>query len=189
MNWNEWFVYDESSASCLRWKVDIRTGKDGRVLLVSAGDVAGCLDADGYYRGQCCGKSWKAHRVVWELHNGDIKASVPIDHDNGVRHDNRISNLKLSTAKANSQNVAMSTRNTSGTVGVSATHQINKQGNRYDYWTAYWVEGSKLKSKSYSILKLGSVEARRLAEEYRANKITELNQAGESYSLRHGRKE
>lgn len=187
MNWERFFVYDETSPSCLRWKVDVRTGKDERVLLICAGDPAGSLDSDGYYRGQCCGRSWKAHRVVWELHNGKISNRTPIDHENGVRSDNRIQNLKLSTPKRNAQNMAMSTRNTSGKVGVTATHQINKQGNRYDYWTAYWVKDGKLKAKAFSILKLGSEEAKRLATEYRAKKINELNAAGESYSERHGK--
>lgn len=41
MDFNDWFVYDESSPSCLKWKVDIYSGEYYNVRRVAAGDNVG----------------------------------------------------------------------------------------------------------------------------------------------------
>lgn len=60
------------------------------------------LGPDGYRRIKVGGRTYLAHRLAWVLHYGEWP-SQRIDHINGVRHDNRIANLRLCT---NSQNVA-----------------------------------------------------------------------------------
>lgn len=58
----------------------------------------------------------KAHRVIWKwLHNEDPDQ---VDHQNGVRSDNREKNLRSVTSVENCQNSCLSTRNISGVVGV-----------------------------------------------------------------------
>lgn len=47
----------------------------------------------------------KAHRIAWTYVHGDwVLPDVVVDHMNGVRHDNRITNLRLVTHKENMQN-------------------------------------------------------------------------------------
>jgi hypothetical protein len=50
------------------------------------------------------GKSFAAHRVMWAAVNGPIPDGLVIDHINGVRSDNRISNLRAVTESVNCQN-------------------------------------------------------------------------------------
>ena len=44
------------------------------------------------------------HRIIWEHVNGQIPEGLCIDHINGVKQDNRITNLRLVTHGQNSQN-------------------------------------------------------------------------------------
>jgi hypothetical protein len=83
------------------------------------GDVAGNLSVRGYVVVQINGKTYKAHRLVWIYHNGDIPAGIEIDHINEVKNDNRIDNLRLATSSQNKCNVSKPKRNTSGFKGVT----------------------------------------------------------------------
>lgn len=84
----------------------------------SVGDVVGSLDAHGYVVIGHKGKLLKAHRVIWEIFNGEIPHGMNIDHINGVRSDNRIENLRLVTKEGNAKNRRLSTRNVTGLHGV-----------------------------------------------------------------------
>ena len=46
-------------------------------------------------------KGYYAHRVIWEMFNGEIPEGMEIDHINCDKHDNRIENLQLVTRKQN----------------------------------------------------------------------------------------
>tara|TARA_R110000744_G_C19097815_1_gene533226 strand:+ start:50 stop:538 length:489 start_codon:yes stop_codon:yes gene_type:complete len=49
---------------------------------------------------------YKAHRLVYLLHNPDMDQSLQIDHINGIRNDNRIENLRAVTHQQNHFNRA-----------------------------------------------------------------------------------
>ena len=74
--------------------------------------------ARGYLQGCVFGVMIYAHRAAWAFHYGEWP-SGPIDHINGVRTDNRIENLRVVNNKGNSRNRAISSRNTSGVMGVT----------------------------------------------------------------------
>lgn len=58
------------------------------------------VDRDGYkmytfHMGAGRMTTRRAHRVVWEAHNGPIPEGMTVDHINGKRGDNRLVNLRL----------------------------------------------------------------------------------------------
>ena len=82
-----------------------------------AGSVAGNLRPDGY---RCIRLKWRkywAHHLAWFYVHGAWPADH-IDHVNGDRADNRISNLRECTVAQNNQNMAPRRDNSSGFVGV-----------------------------------------------------------------------
>ncbi|WP_272519597.1 HNH endonuclease, partial [Providencia sp. PROV195] len=109
---SDFLYYDTTSPSFLRWKVDV--GKR-----VRAGDQVGGLNYHGYYRTKLNGKEILAHRLVWILHNGSIPEGVQIDHIDGLRTNNDISNLRLASISENLQNQKISSKNTTGIKGLS----------------------------------------------------------------------
>lgn len=65
---------------------------------IGSADTCGYIQIDGRARGLGI---ISAHRLIWEAVNGPIPDSREINHINGVKSDNRISNLELSTRSEN----------------------------------------------------------------------------------------
>ena len=84
----------------------------------TVGNAAGSLDGQGYRRISIDGRLYKAHRLAWAFVYGEMPISE-IDHINGNRDDNRISNLRLANRFINTQNVSTRKDSTSGYMGVS----------------------------------------------------------------------
>lgn len=177
IDYSVFVYYDETSPSCLRWKVDIRSGRGYTKVLTKAGDVAGTKE-DGYWHCQINKTRVYNHRVVWLLHGN---TDGTIDHINGDRFDNRICNLRVATHSENMQNLKKYNTNISGVTGV----HFSKTDNR---WRAEWRKlNGKNTSKSFSVTKYGYEEAFKLACEYREKMIKELNEQGAGYTERHGK--
>lgn len=100
-----------------------------------AGEVCGTLSSSGYLRIYLNCRLFAAHRVAWLLHYG-VEPEGIIDHINGDKVDNRISNLRLANYSQNSMNSRISKLNTSGCKGVSWKKESNK-----------WVAVAKLNGK------------------------------------------
>jgi hypothetical protein len=86
-----------------------------------AGRPAGHIEAQGYRVVLLDGTQRKAHKLIWLLVYGEwVKfPEAEIDHLNGDRADNRISNLRKTTKSANQRNGSMRSNNTSGVMGVN----------------------------------------------------------------------
>jgi hypothetical protein len=76
------------------------------------------LSTHGYPYGAVDDRKFSAHRIIWAIHHGYWPRDQ-IDHINGIRVDNRISNLRVVTHEENQRNSSMKRNNTSGVTGVS----------------------------------------------------------------------
>jgi hypothetical protein len=95
---------------------------------------AGSVNSDGYVQIFLMGRIHKAHRLAWLYVYGEWP-SGQIDHIDGVRTNNRISNLRVATNQQNSANRRRAKNNTSGFKGVSRYASMAK-------WHAQiWVNG------------------------------------------------
>ena len=104
----QFLCYDQNTGD-FTWKISRGS--------VKAGSKAGTLNPDGYVQIKFFGKFHKAHRLAWLYAHGEFPESL-IDHINGVRHDNRISNLRQATQKQNAENRGKGRNNKSGFKGV-----------------------------------------------------------------------
>jgi len=68
-----------------------------------AGSRAGSIDYFGYIKIHVKSKHYRAHRLAWTYVYG-VQPERDIDHINGVKTDNRISNLREATRAENLQN-------------------------------------------------------------------------------------
>lgn len=98
-----------------------------------SGCVAGSRKSNGYLRIGIEGKLYASHRLAWLYQYGELPSGF-IDHINGHRSDNRISNLRLATRTENNRNSGMRSDNTSDIKGVSWDAQ-NKRW-RAQIWQA-----------------------------------------------------
>lgn len=81
------------------------------------GDSIGCKDKHGYLLVRFAGALLKCHRVAFAIHHKRWP-SFDIDHKNGIRTDNRISNLREANRQQNAMNQGLRSDNTSGHKGV-----------------------------------------------------------------------
>ena len=91
----------------------------------------------GYKHGLILRKPYLAHRLIYALKHGEWPNYI--DHINGDRIDNRLTNLRSVTRTQNSCNARKPTINTSGHIGVS----WNARDMR---WTAYITLNRKRKA-------------------------------------------
>lgn len=110
---NERYWYDEVSGE-LRYKV-----RSSSLSRVQVNEVAGTINWAGYRVVNVNGKQYRAHRMIWTMLVGEIPEGYDIDHIDGNRANNHISNLRLATRVENGRNARKRCDNTSGTKGVS----------------------------------------------------------------------
>lgn len=87
--------YDKETGA-FTWKVP----KQGRKM----GVVIGSKTTHGYVAIRIGKKVYLAHRLAWIYCHGEIPKNMVIDHINGVRDDNKISNLRPCSHFENMQN-------------------------------------------------------------------------------------
>ena len=149
------------------WRVSV--GSRAKV-----GAEIGRTTHDGYRKVKIKGRMYLVHRLAWKLAYG-VWPSNDIDHIDGNRLNNRLSNLRDVTRSINVRNSRRRVDNSSGIVGVNQIYHPTK------FWVAQWFDGKK-KGKWFSVAKYGEEAAKQMAIDYRAARIKELG----SYTERHG---
>lgn len=177
-NFKDYFYYDESSPTKLRWKI-----KKGRR---EANSVAGSFASGPTGEKRTVNvrlnqKNYVAHRIIWILLHGEIPSGMVIDHINGNPWDNHISNLACKSLLHNSQNIKKYVNNTTGFTGVvyvkygevvyGITASICNQGNR--------------SVKYFPIKGIGIEGAINNARKWRDDKMSEFNENGANFTDRH----
>jgi len=94
------------------------------------------IGAAGYYHGSILNIDLSAHRVAWLLHYKEWPFGT-VDHRDGDRTNNIITNLRDVSLAVNLKNQKMKSSNTSGVNGVGWDKQTNK-------WRARVKVSSKL---------------------------------------------
>jgi hypothetical protein len=104
-----------------------------RARLFEARNSRGWADKQGYLRfSHCQGRTLAAHRIALVL-SGQSVNKMQVDHINGDTKDNRLANLRLTSAAVNMRNAKRSRRNISGVTGVCWHRTARKwQASVYD---------------------------------------------------------
>lgn len=113
-------------------------------------------NGNGYFHGAIFGKTVTAHSVAWAIFHGEWPMHG-IDHIDGNRLENRISNLRDVPDAVNAKNQKRSARNTSGVTGVSYFARTKK-------WVAMIKGDGKVRNLGYFHTIEEAAAARKAAE-------------------------
>lgn len=134
-----------------------------------AGKEAFTSSIKGYKSGNILGNPYRAHRIIWSMHNGAlIPPRMLIDHINGDRADNRAVNLRATDHFGNARNRRKPTTNVSGHTGLWRDNVRNR-------WIVHVYSGGAEKPRVGAFKTLHKALAAR-DEAYRKH----------GYSRRHG---
>lgn len=184
MDWGALFYYDESSPSCLRWKVERRSGRNHNRQLRAVGDTVGGATKGKSYRVQVMGAGYFVSRIIMEIHlQRKLESDEVVDHIDGDKLNNRLCNLRVVDNTINNRNVRKACDNTSGVVGVNK--QYDRVGKEYWVATVYNLDRTRTR-KCFSVEKFGD-DAFSMACKFREDQINILNELGAGYSDRHGK--
>lgn len=183
---SDYVYYSTTSKTGLRWKIDRVGGFNNSVLIAKKDAVAGSKTKSGHYEVSIVCQSYYCHRIIWELFGNEMKKGYVVDHKDGNGLNNNILNLRLVKHRINIRNSSMNKNNTSGTKGVCRITRKDAGGNITFAWKASWWDlDGKGHSASFSEIKFGSENAKKLAIETRVAEIEKLNEQGAEYSERH----
>ena len=114
----------------------------------------------GYYYVNVRGKTYLAHRIIWEMEIGQIPEGMWIDHIDGDKGNNCLSNLRLSTRSQNLANVPPLPNTRSGVKGVSWNTHAGK-----------WIAKIKINQKRIHLGCFDDVESAEAAYQAKAREL------------------
>lgn len=116
----------------------------GNLISKKSGKIVGSFTDKGYLVTRAGKKVHRIHRLVFLYHHGYVPEQI--DHINGIRHDNRIENLREATAKQNSYN----------------RKALSKTGVKGVYWnkkSKKWIAGICIDRKSIHLGSFDDIES------------------------------
>jgi len=108
-----------------------------------AGRLSGWKTNEGYMSVKIFGRKVQAHHVAYFIQTGEWPKNQ-IDHIDGNRTNNHISNLRVCTGSENVRNRVMSKNNVSGIIGYRFEKNISR-------FQVIWKENKKQRSKRFVI--------------------------------------
>jgi len=120
------------------------------------GWFAGAPTTNGYRQIRINGKAEYCHTLAWYWVYGDWVLNL--DHDNRVKSDNRLINLRMSSKSTNAINAKLRIDNNSGQVGVSYHAARNK-------WHAYINQNGVRRSKFFKTYEEAVAWRKKIQEE------------------------
>lgn len=114
MNWHEYFTYDAELGQ-LAWKPRRWSHMAGRTAGYKQRNATGSANVIAV---KVSGEIFVAHRIIWEMHHGQVPDGLEIDHIDCNPWNNRLSNLRLATRQQNQWNKPKPSCNKSGYKGV-----------------------------------------------------------------------
>lgn len=142
-----WMHYDPETGAFTRLRAGKRSDR--------VGESPGCLQHQGYLLISVDSERYKAHRLAWLYMTGHWPLNI--DHRNGLKADNRFSNLREATKAQNEMNKPLRASNASGKTGVYWSRAAQK-------WQAYIVSEGKFRYLGIYADKASAVAARTEAE-------------------------
>lgn len=99
-------------------------------------------DRDGYIRVRFDNKEYRAHRIIWEMHNGPIPEGMLIDHIDRDVKNNNITNLRLATRQQNNSNKSGISNLPKGVTRTGGKYRakITYKGETYSLGTFFTAE-------------------------------------------------
>lgn len=102
-----------------------RINPDIGVLYARSGKPLLRCGTTGYVVAKAEGREKMAHRLIWEFVHGPIPNGYEINHINGIKNDNRISNLELVTHSENVRHAYMTGLNKGANGEASARAKLS----------------------------------------------------------------
>ena len=143
----------------LYWKNSKRDGWNGK--------EAGNLQSNGYIVVKINNKLYKAHRVIWLWHGKELPEEL--DHINGCRHDNNMSNLRACNRFENAKNLKRPITNKTGFKNVI----LNNKNKNYN--VVITANGKKMHIGAFKDLELAELVAIEARNKYHGEFATREN--------------
>lgn len=188
MQWSDYFYYDETSPSGLRYANNVQS-LSGRIYKYKDEPAGFIKKRDNQdiksWVVLVKGKRHYVHRIVCELNGIIIPDKYDVDHIDGNPLNNLLSNLRTVPHKLNTRNSKKSSANSTGVTGVSL---VWRKRLSFPIYVAHYknAEG-KLVTKEFSTFSIPEHIAFQMAVEWREKAIQELNAHGAGYTERHGK--
>ena len=96
-------------------KLYYKVSKGGRV---KAGEEVGSIGGTGYLNVKIRGVKYRVHRVIWALVYKEKPPAI-IDHEDGNKQNNKLTNLRVATKSQNSHSSKLRHNNSTGFAGLT----------------------------------------------------------------------